>query len=231
LKNVNLNIGIIIFFAVVTIIIWQIPGGFYYLYPFTILGTWFHEMAHGLTALILGGEFWYLQIFPDGSGLAQITTNNYLGNLGKAIIAMAGPLGPTFFGSLLIISSKNQKYSKYLLFLLSIIMFLSAILWIRSLIGLIIITLLAISIFYIALKVNTNKIIFITQFIGVQAIIAAFMNVDYLFTKNAMVDGNINISDTGLMEQYLFLPYWLWGSLIILLSVILLFISFHFIKK
>ncbi len=231
MKNVNLNIGIIIFFAVVTIIIWQIPGGFYYLYPFTILGTWFHEMAHGLTALILGGEFWYLQIFPDGSGLAQITTNNYLGNLGKAIIAMAGPLGPTFFGSLLIISSKNQKYSKYLLFLLSIIMFLSAILWIRSLIGLIIITLLAISIFYIALKVNTNKIIFITQFIGVQAIIAAFMNVDYLFTKNAMVDGNINISDTGLMEQYLFLPYWLWGSLIILLSVILLFISFHFIKK
>ncbi|MCX7595352.1 MAG: M50 family metallopeptidase, partial [Fischerella sp.] len=56
--------------AIVTIGLWQLPAGNYILYPFSILATWFHEMGHGLMALLLGGNFQQLQIFPDGSGVA-----------------------------------------------------------------------------------------------------------------------------------------------------------------
>ena len=40
------------------------------LYPFTLLGTWVHEMGHGLGALLCGGRFDRLEIFEDASGLA-----------------------------------------------------------------------------------------------------------------------------------------------------------------
>ena len=48
--------------AIVTAIMWQIPIGNYILYPFSILATWFHEMGHGLMALMLGGQFQKLEI-------------------------------------------------------------------------------------------------------------------------------------------------------------------------
>lgn len=231
MDEINKKIGMMILIAIITIIIWHIPGGYYYLYPFTILGTWFHEMAHGMAAIILGGEFWYLQIYPDGSGVAHISTDNYLGHIGKAIIAMAGPIGPSLFGSILIISTKNIKSSKYILIGLSIIMFLSLILWLRSLTGILVILFIAIGIISIALKAKDHYITFTTQFLGVQAIISAYLSLNYIFSNAANIEGEINISDTGLMEKYLFLPYWIWGVLIVIVSLFLLFKSFQYLRK
>ena len=99
-------------FAVFTIILWRVPFGMLVLYPFTILSTWFHEMAHGIIALILGGSFHQLEIYADGSGLAVWSGNLFLGNVGKAIVAAAGPLGPTAAGAILIILSKKEKHIK-----------------------------------------------------------------------------------------------------------------------
>lgn len=57
--------------AVVYALIWHTYYGYYILYPFTILGTWFHEMGHGIMSILVGGRFNYLEIFPNGSGLAH----------------------------------------------------------------------------------------------------------------------------------------------------------------
>ena len=43
--------------AVVSIILWQTIIGGYILYPFTILATWFHEMGHGIAAMLTGSRF------------------------------------------------------------------------------------------------------------------------------------------------------------------------------
>lgn len=56
--------------AAISVSLWQTTLGSYLLYPFTILATWFHEMGHGLAALLTGNSFERLLIFPDGSGLA-----------------------------------------------------------------------------------------------------------------------------------------------------------------
>ncbi len=104
--------------ALVTVMLWQVPGGNYALYPFTILATWFHEMAHGLAALLLGGHFTKLLIFQNGSGLAYYTGPLFLGPIGKAVVAAAGPLGPPIAGAALILTSRNTKTASLSLFLL-----------------------------------------------------------------------------------------------------------------
>jgi hypothetical protein len=40
--------------AVGSILLWQTYWGSLLLYPFTILATWFHEMGHGLAAILAG---------------------------------------------------------------------------------------------------------------------------------------------------------------------------------
>ncbi|XDE62872.1 M50 family metallopeptidase [Arthrospira platensis BEA 1257B] len=69
--------------AIATIILWQFYWGNYVLYPFSILATWFHEMGHGLTAILLGGNFHKLLLFPNGSGLAYNSGN--FGSLDQSI--------------------------------------------------------------------------------------------------------------------------------------------------
>ncbi|MFM8007422.1 MAG: M50 family metallopeptidase, partial [Dolichospermum sp.] len=95
--------------GIVTAFLWQIPIGNYILYPFSILATWFHEMGHGLMALILGGQFQKLEIFGNGSGVAHYTLSNRWGYLGIGLVAAAGPMGPPLAGAGLILASGSLK--------------------------------------------------------------------------------------------------------------------------
>jgi type IV secretory pathway TrbD component len=52
------------------------------------------------------------------------------------------------------------------------------------------------------------------QFIGVQACISVFLNIDYLFTEKVRVSGRLVYSDTGQIAAALFLPYWFWAILL-----------------
>lgn len=229
----NINLISLVSFAIITIVLWQIPNGKLILYPFTILGTWFHEMGHGLTAILLGGNFIRLELFPDGSGLAVHSTSMYLSNFGHAIIAAAGPLGPTIVGSIFIIISKNEKLSKYILLFLVIIIIVSIVLWLRPIIslGTGIMLAFAVVILLITLLFN-NKIQQLTlQFLGIQAYTSVYLSIDYLFSSGASLAGQDYYSDTAVIAKYLFLPYWFWGAFIILISIFLLYLSLRFVFK
>lgn len=38
----------------------SVPFGEFVIYPFALLSTWAHELGHGVTALLWGGEIKYL---------------------------------------------------------------------------------------------------------------------------------------------------------------------------
>jgi hypothetical protein len=197
-----------------TIILWQFPVGRYVLYPFTILATWFHEMGHGLCAMLLGGAFVTLQLSPDGSGYAIHTGTRFLGQPGVALVAAAGPLGPAFAGSLLIFLSLRPKSSRFGLTGLAVVMLLSAVIWIRTLFGVSLIVLLALLLLLIRFNGNGRWHSLSLQFIGVQACISVFLQIGYLFTEKIPVAGRLIYSDTGQIAAALFLPYWFWATLL-----------------
>jgi hypothetical protein len=63
------------------------------------------------------------------------------------------------------------------------------------------------------------------QFLGVQACISTYRQLDYLFMDSANINGQYMPSDTGQIAQALLLPYWLWGGLIAGISFALLAFS------
>lgn len=88
----------------------NVPYGAYVLYPFELFSTWIHEFCHGLASLAVGGRLDSLQIFSDGSGLAN---NAYHDSIFRGIfVSSAGYLGTTFFGALLLILQRPTPFSR-----------------------------------------------------------------------------------------------------------------------
>ncbi|MBW4612386.1 MAG: M50 family metallopeptidase [Desmonostoc vinosum HA7617-LM4] len=205
--------------AIATILLWQIPAGNYILYPFTILATWFHEMGHGLMALLLGGQFQKLQIFGNGSGVASYAISRALWPIGPALVAAAGPMGPPLAGAALILASRSFKVASLSLKILGGFLLLSTLIWVRSPFGFAAIPLLGLIILGMALKAPRWAQGFAIQFLGVQACVSTYHQLDYLFSYSA---GPLGLSDTAQMQKYLLLPYWFWGGLMAIASLVIL---------
>lgn len=205
--------------AIATAILWQFPIGNYILYPFTILATWFHEMGHGLMAILLGGKFYKLQIFSNGSGVATYAVSSSLGAIAPFLVAAAGPMGPPLAGAALILASRSFKAASLSLKILGGFLLLSTLIWVRSWFGFIAIPLLGLLILGIGVKAPQWMQGFAMQFLGVQACVSTYHQLDYLFSQTA---GPLGLSDTAQMERYLLLPYWFWGGLMAIASVIIL---------
>lgn len=212
------QVGRLILAGVLVMALPALPFGTYLIWPFVILTTWFHEMGHGLTALLTGNAFDMLVINADGSGYASSRTALDGSGLDRALIAMGGPLGPSVIGALLILASAARKYWRPALYALAGVLAISSVIWVRSVVGITVLPLIAAGLAFLAWRGSRNLQLFVLQFLGVLAALSMFNDMDYLFSESAMVGGRPMLSDTGAIEAELFLPHWVWALVIMCLS-------------
>lgn len=221
------RIGLLIALGIVSVMLWQTQFGMLLLYPFTILATWFHEMGHGLMAMLTGATFERLVIFPDGSGVALSLREGGSSRLLDALVAAGGPLGPPLAGAGLIVASRNHRATSRALTILGAALVISSLIWVRSLTGLLVLPLLGAAILWISRRGKAPQQRFAIQLLGVQASISVWQHSGYLFTDGGRVGGQLHRSDTGAMADALLLPYWFWGGLISIGIVALTWLSFR----
>lgn len=214
----RLGLILLIGIALFTAILWQTPSSRIIIYPLTLLSTWYHEMSHGLMIVLVGGDFKTLEIFPNGNGLARYSYRPswFLNSIGKVLIAAAGPMGPPIIGASFILASRSWQTSKQILIILGSFMLVSVLIWVRTRIGFLVISLLGLIILGIGLEASPEILIFTTQFLGVQACISTLRDFDYVFRYCG------GYSDTARIAEVLLLPHWFWGILITIASLILL---------
>jgi hypothetical protein len=213
--------------ALASILLWQTMLGSLLLYPFTILATWFHEMGHGIAAMLTGRAFERLLIFADGSGVAQSLRPADGFRSTDALVAASGPLGPAIAGALLIVSSRFPTATRAALAVLGAALVASTAIWVRSLTGWLILPALGIAIVALVLRGSVPWQRFVIQLLGVEAAISAWQQFDYLFSPGGKVGGELHRSDTGAIADVLLLPYWFWGAAISVAILALLWWSFR----
>lgn len=205
--------------AVITVVLFNVPYGNYISYPFLILGTWFHEMGHGLMGLLWGGHFSHLDMFPNGSGVAYTATS---GIMARAWVAAAGLMSPPIVGAALIMAGRTQRGAKIAMGVLATVLLLSVVIWVRSIFGVVAVGLWGAIIMACAFKLPHSYKPFVVQFLGIQAWASAFVSLDYMFSDNA---GSLGVSDTQAIANLLILPYWFWGGAIALFAIFMLLVS------
>ena len=213
--------------ALVSVVLWQTYIGSIILYPFTILATWFHEMGHGIGAMVTGSQFERLLIFPDGSGVAMSLRPSDGFRVTDAFIAASGPLGPAIAGALLIIASRSARATRIALLVLGGALVISTVIWVRSLTGWIFLPAMGLGILGLALRGSDSWQRFGIQLLGVQACISVWKQFDYLFSAGGSIGGTPQRSDTGAIADLLLLPYWFWGAVISAMTMALLWWSFR----
>ena len=219
------RIGLLVGIAVASVILWQTEIGSLLLYPFTILATWFHEMGHGVAAMLTGSSFERLLIFPDGSGVAQSMRPADASRLTNALIAASGPLGPAIAGSLLIIASRTDKATRAALTVMGLALIVSTVIWVRTLTGWLVLPALGVAILALAWRGTAAQRRFGIQLLGVQACISVWQQFGYLFSAGGNIGGELRRSDTSAIADALLLPYWFWGAAISAVIVVLLWRS------
>lgn len=222
------RIALLAIFAVGSVMLWQTYWGSILLYPFTILATWFHEMGHGIAAMLVGYEFDRLLIYPNGSGVAMSKVPVEGSRIASAVIAASGPLGPPLAGAALIIASRRARGTKWALMILGGALLISSLIWVRSLTGWLVLVPMGLIILAAAFRARTDHQRLILQLLGVQGCLSVYRDLGYMFSQGGVVGGLSSRSDTQAIADVLVLPYWFWGASITAGILALLFYSFRY---
>lgn len=184
-----------------------------------LFSTLFHEMGHGLMAMLLGGDFKKLEIGWDASGVT--TFAGVSSRIGRALVAASGLVGPAIAAAALFWAARGSDGKlKSATRLFGATLLIIGVLTARSFWAVFFTVGLGLLLLIISHRVSRPKLETFVVFIGVQLGLSVFTRADYLFAKSA---GPGLASDVAQMSEALFLPYWFWGTVCGLFSVIVLF--------
>lgn len=196
-----------------------VPFGREVLYPFTLLGTWVHEMGHGLTSLLLGGSFGKLVIFPDGSGAASVTD---FGGIKSALTAFGGMIAPSVYGFIALVVLRSEAGIHLFWWVTGLLLAFSTFVWVREFFDFGWWFALGMSVLFILVAVlgGLKFKLILGQFVAAQMALSLFHTISYAFSEGATVGGETGgHSDVSAIADALFGPYWLWGILVSIVTI------------
>ena len=206
--------------AALTLALYLVPHAYVLAWPLILISTVVHELGHGLTALLLGGRFVALYVWPDASGRALYLGD--FGRIGHALVAAGGLLGPSLLASALFVAGRHPQSARRALGIAAVVLLAVELLWVRNLFGAIFIGLLIVALGLLARRASPLVAQISVVFLAVQLALSVFSRSDYLFMRSAVTAAGVGPSDTGQIAEALYLPYWFWGGLIALASLMLL---------
>ncbi|WNC70375.1 M50 family metallopeptidase [Thalassotalea nanhaiensis] len=184
--------------------------------PFNWLESYFHELSHGLAALVTGGRILQIELFPNGAGLC--TTQGGI----AFIIAFSGYAGAVGWGVLIYrIAEFKSSISRYFSLFIVFVLALSCILWVRDLLTLVIILIL-IATFALSIKISHfNFLPVILKLFAIMVLLNSLSSPLYL------LDGR-GIGDGSALAEITFIPEIVW---ILIWSAIGIYSIFRLAKK
>ncbi|MDO6427856.1 M50 family metallopeptidase [Thalassotalea sp. 1_MG-2023] len=184
--------------------------------PLKWFESYFHELSHGLAALITGGSIVSIQLNLDGSGLCTTQGGSRL------LISFMGYAGASLFGfGLVKVSTMHQTLMKVFIGVLSVVIAISLLLWAKNLLTVVIILFLWI---FVTLKLFYFKKVylpFLFQLTGATVVLNSIKSPLYLFDGRSLGDG-------AALAQLTFIPEFIW---VVIWSVLGMMTTYLLIKS
>lgn len=167
--------------------------------PFTWIMTFFHEISHGIAALITGGSVDNIRIHLNGSGLCYTK-----GGI-EFIVTFAGYTGAVIWGVLLYMmaDSFSHKRANIIALFLSGFILITALLWGRDILTLLILAIL-LCLFVSIIKLQETRVMKLAlKFIGI------FVLLDAVKAPLNLIDGR-HYGDGARLADLTWIPEILW---------------------
>lgn len=210
-KNPELgSVGLFWSFVLLAIAVyfWESP----FLLPIKYLTVFFHELSHGISAVLTGGEIARIELNFNQGGVC------YTAGGIRWIVLSSGYLGSLLCGCGILIANVRYKQEKLLMNLLSFTFIISIILWVRNFEGIVICSILALITYLIPKYANTYLCDVILNFIALSSCFYAIIDI-----KGDLIDRTVSISDAARLGEMFLLPGWLIGVIWLVMAVVITF--------
>ncbi len=208
------NISRLVVLTALAILVFYLP--YYLTAPLKWYETFFHELSHGLAAMLTGGSIETIDIKFKGSGTCWTR-----GGIGP-LVTFAGYTGASLWGALIYMSAATVNYrtSHILASIILITIIITTILWVRDIQTLIIMLAMG-GILSLTLKFGkSDKIKLFVEFIGLYILLASIQSPTFL------IDG-INKGDGASMAKQTLLPEAIWVGIWLAWSIGLLLFLYY----
>lgn len=196
--------------------------------PVAFLGTWVHELGHGLGALATGGQFLKLIVSPDFSGAAHTTISS---DGAHVIVIISGLLAPSFVGAILLILARGLGLERLVLGLLTFGLVLSGILWAGDMFTRLTVLGAGAILGLIALRTPAAIRSVAAQILAISICLNAFAQIDYFFMRGGHSGGRAVVSDTAVLSDIIGMPHVMWAVALTIFSIGILYLAVRFSGK
>jgi hypothetical protein len=206
---------IVLLLAVVSLILSQIPVIGWFFYPFGLLGTFIHELCHGVATILTGGSFERYEVHLNQTGTAWSR-----GGI-SWIIYSAGYMGCTGVGGLLLLAAASDLDAGEVLFWFGVALAASLIL-LRNLFGMVAGILMAGALIYLGTNLSDEWAEMVLLFLAVQVMLDSLRSLFILMRVSRMPVNPMRKSDAQQMREMTGIPAFIWASLWTMVSVVML---------
>lgn len=173
------------------------------LFPLRTLVVFFHEISHGIAALLTGGSIVEIQITPGRGGLC-ITTGGW-----PFVILSAGYVGSMMCGGTLLVLSARWNRSQYTLGIVALVLIAVTILWVRPILagGFLFGLVAGVALLACAVWAPQQANAIILKTVGLTSCL--YVLVDLI---GLLRGGTYQVSDATLLAEATWLPAWFWAA-------------------
>ena len=187
--------------------------------PFNWLESYFHEISHGIAALLTGGNVLRIQLFTNGAGLC--TTQGGI----NFVISFSGYAGATFWGwAIYKLASAHQRIAQIFSVLVFTLLVCSIVFWGRDLLTWFILAFLA---FIFLLTIKLRKIHYLQR---LMQLFGLLILLNSLFSPSYLLDGR-HLGDGAALASITFIPEIVWVLIWFSLALLALFSLYKTARK
>lgn len=182
------------------------------IFPLKILVVFFHELSHAIAALVTGGRVDHVEIVASQGGVCWTAGGS------RFLILSAGYLGSLAWGGTLLLVAARTEWDRAATALLGAILLLSAIVWVRPVLGFGFLSsaasgvLISAASLFLPTAFNDGLL----KVIGLTSVAYAILDI-----KQDILDRpHLLESDAAQLGHYTGLPTLLWGSVWMVLALV-----------
>jgi len=176
--------------------------------PFLWSETFFHEISHGLAALLTGGMIHNITLSFNGSGVCTTSGGMHF------LISFSGYAGSALWGLLIysVAGTLSQKKAKFMTGIMVVMLVVTLLLWARDVSTIIILLVLLLMYAIPLVKSLWFSVKFFIQLVGI------FVMLDAIRSPLYLLDGR-DLGDGASLAQLTGLPEFLWVALWFVIAV------------
>ena len=203
-----------------TAALFVVPGGTVIGRPLVWAATLFHELGHAVATAAAGGDVVAVRVYADGSGVTQ--GRRPPGRLRSAFVAAGGLVGPAMFAGLLFAAGRRRRYARAAAVALGAALLLGVPFTLRGPIAVLLAVVLGVAGVLLGVRARAALAQIAMLFLAVQLALSVFSSREYLFTATAQTGIGPVPSDSAQIATALGGPYWFWGAVCGVVSVVIL---------